>query len=141
MRNVSQTTFLDSVQSRSDDVVTECIRRKSSSRMSIIRQFLLMSIIHSKLLSFPTGMYHRSVAFLPFWSVSTRVSVIHINNTNVPLMRTNVFLTTLTYTLSNLMMYGFSFLKRSNLHTHLVWEKEVLWHHLAMNALYNGFCG
>lgn len=51
----------------------------------------------------------------PFWSVSTIVSVTHINNTNVPLMRTNVFLTTLTYTLPNLMMYGFRFLKRSNL--------------------------
>lgn len=51
----------------------------------------------------------------PFWLVSTIVSMTHINNTNVPLMRTNVFLTTLTYTLPNPMMCGFSFLKEKQL--------------------------
>lgn len=45
----------------------------------------------------------------PFWPVSTIVSVTHRNNTKAPLMRTNVFLIALTYTLPNLMMYGLSF--------------------------------
>lgn len=70
----------------------------------------------------------------PCWSVSTIMSVTHINKTKVPLMRTNAFLTTLTYTLPNPMMYEFSFLKSSNLRTNLVQEKEILWPRLAVKC-------